>query len=323
MSGGERPRQSRRAARGARAGGGATGDGGDGARAAAGSAVTLSRARYVAFLAITLLLPAMLLLAVEGGLRLLRPDGGLPLFVGAPGTDGRYLRANPLVARRYFAGESLPPRPSSELFAADRPERAFRVFVLGESAAAGFPYPANGSFSRLLRDVLRDALPGDSVEVVNLAIAATNSYTMQDLAAEVAAARPDLVLVYAGHNEYYGALGVGSAEGGGVARPALVRGYLRLLRLRTFLALRDGVARLASDGVGGAAGSDSVASLMELLARDQQIPFDGDRYHAGLTQFDGNVERLVRRLRAAGVPVFLASVASNERDLPPLAAPAN
>lgn len=266
------------------------------------------------------------LVAVEGGLRLLRPDGGLPLFVSAPGTDGRYLMANPLVARRYFAGESAPPRPAAEPFAAERPEHAFRVFVLGESAAAGFPYPANGSFSRLLGDALRDVLPGDSVEVVNLAIAATNSYTMQDLADEVAAARPDLVLVYAGHNEYYGALGVGSSEGGGAgrARPTLVRGYLRLLRLRTFLALRDGVARLAAgDDGAGAAQSDSVASLMELLARDQQIPFGGDRYHAGLTQFEGNMERLVRRLRAADVPVFVASVASNERDLPPLASPAN
>lgn len=302
-----------------RANGGGTGD----AALSASGAPALSRTRYAAFLAITLLVPVVLLLLVEGGLRLLRPDGGLPLFVTAPGTDGRYLMANPLVARRYFAGESLPPRPAPEPFAAERPERGFRVFVLGESAAAGFPYPANGSFSRLLGDVLRDVLPGDSVEVVNLAIAATNSYTMQDLAAEVAAARPDLVLVYAGHNEYYGALGVGSAEGGGMARPALVRGYLRLLRLRTFLALRDGLARLAGGGGDDAARSDSAASFMELLARDQQIPFDGDRYRAGLAQFEGNMERLVRRLRAADVPVFLASVASNERDLPPLASPAN
>lgn len=287
------------------------------------AAPTLSRAKYAVFLVVTLLVPVILWLAVEGGLRVLRPDGGLPLFVGAPGTDGRMLMANPMVARRYFATESLPPRPALEPFAAERPERAFRVFVLGESAAAGFPYPANGSFSRMLGDVLRDVLPGDSVEVVNLAIAATNSYTMQDLAGEVAAAHPDLVLVYAGHNEYYGALGVGSSEGGGATRPMLVRTYLRLLHLRTFLALRDGVARLLAGRGGAAAPSDSVASLMEVLARDQQIALDGDRYRAGLAQFEGNIERLVERLRAADVPVFLASIASNERDLPPLASPAN
>ena len=62
---------------------------------------------------------------------------------------------------------------------------------------------------------------------------------------------------------------------------------------------------------------------MEVLARDQQIVLDGARYRAGLEQFAGNMDRLVRLLGEAGVPVFLASVASNERDLPPLASPGN
>ena len=276
------------------------------------------------YLVVTLLVPVVLWLALEAGLRLFDRDGGLPLFVQAPEGDGRYLMANPRVARRYFASEKNPPAPTTELFAAERPANAFRVFVLGESAAAGFPYPANGSFSRQLRDALRDVLPGDSVEVVNLAIAATNSYTMQDLSDEVVAAHPDAVLIYAGHNEYYGALGVASSVGGGAAQPALVRVYLRLLGLRTFLVLRDGVASLRQQAAAGAAsGGEGAASLMEVLARDQQIPLGGESYLAGLSQFSGNLERIVARLRSSGVTVFVASVASNERDLPPLAAPAN
>ncbi len=284
----------------------------------------LSPARYALYVALTLLVPVLLWLVVEGGLRLFDPDGGLPLFVQAAEGEGRYLTANPLVARRYFAGEKNPPKPTTDLFAAQRPANSFRIFVLGESAAAGFPYPANGSFSRLLQDALRDVLTGDSVEVVNLGIAATNSYTMQDLVGEVVAAHPDAVLVYAGHNEYYGALGVASSEGGGVAQPSLVRGYLRLLGLRTFLALRDGVASLRRKAAGPAApGADNAASLMEVLARDQQIALGSEKFGAGLNQFSSNMERIVTRLRAAGVTVFVASVASNERDLPPLASPAN
>ena len=44
---------------------------------------------------------------------------------------------------------------------------------------------------------------------------------------EVIEHNPDLLLIYAGHNEYYGALGVGSTESIGNAR-WLVKTYLNL-----------------------------------------------------------------------------------------------
>lgn len=85
---------------------------------------------------------------------------------------------------------------------------AIRIFVMGESAAAGFPYQANAAFSYVIADVLQDAFPSDTIEVVNLGISATNSYTIADLVPDVIAQKPDAVLIYAGHNEYYGALGL-------------------------------------------------------------------------------------------------------------------
>ena len=138
----------------------------------------------------------------------------------APVGGGRYLSANPAIGRRYFPGAAAAPAPPVELFAADKPANGVRLFVMGESTTAGFPYPHNGTFSRVLQDVLRDALPQDSVEVVNLGIAATNSYTVADLAREVAAQQPDAVLIYAGHNEYYGVLGAASTLG--ASTPALI-----------------------------------------------------------------------------------------------------
>jgi lysophospholipase L1-like esterase len=64
-------------------------------------------------------------------------------------------------------------------------------------------------FSREVADALRDVLPSDTVEVVNLGIAATNSYAILDFSREIIDQHPDAVMIYAGHNEYYGALGVG------------------------------------------------------------------------------------------------------------------
>ncbi|HVO75336.1 MAG TPA: hypothetical protein VMT35_15005, partial [Ignavibacteriaceae bacterium] len=47
---------------------------------------------------------------------------------------------------------------------------------------------------------------------------AVNSYTLLDLLPGVLNQKPDLILIYAGHNEYYGALGVGSVESYGSSR---------------------------------------------------------------------------------------------------------
>ncbi len=281
----------------------------------------LARGRYALFIALTLMAPLVLFGAVEGLLRLIRPDGGMPLFVHAQFVNGDYLVASPSLGARWFAGVEHPPSPAPEMFAARKPDRAFRVFVLGESAAAGFPYPRNVTFSRYLRDILRDVLPGDSVEVVNLGIAATNSFAMLDMADEVADQHPDVVLVYAGHNEYYGALGAASRVGipGGTAA---VRLYLRLLRLRTVRALRNAISSARTPDRPGADSLEAV-SLMEVLGRDRQIPLESALYERGARQFESNLESIVRVFRRRGTPVLIASVASNLRDQRPFAADAN
>jgi lysophospholipase L1-like esterase len=272
--------------------------------------------RRALFLGITLALPLLLLLGVEVAIRLLRPSGGLPLFVTAPVGGGRYLSANPAVGRRYFSGTTSAPAPPREVFATEKPANGFRAFVLGESTTAGFPYPHNGTFSRVLQDALRDALTDDSVEVINLGIAATNSFTVADLAREVADQDPDVVIIYAGHNEYYGVLGAASTQG--AATPALIRLSLWLQRARTYLAVRNLLT-----GRGANAAADSAPSFMEVLARDQYVALGDARYLRGVQQFGDNLSRTLRHFRDRGIPVLVASLASNLRDQPPFAAPPN
>lgn len=289
--------------------------------APAAAAQDLPRWRYALLLAVTLTIPLLLLGAIEVALRLANREDGLGLFVRAPAVKGDHLVANGSVGARWFSAIGRPPTPAREIFARVKPARSFRVFVMGESAAAGFPYPRNVEFSRLLADVLRDVIPSDSVEVVNLAIAATNSFAVLDMAKEVAAQRPDAVLIYAGHNEYYGALGTASRVKipGGVAA---VRLYLRLLRLRSVLALRNGITRMTARGK-TADGDLEAASLMEILARDRQIALGSSRYEAGARQFESNLEAICRLFKGKGIAVFVGSLASNLRDQPPFAAAAN
>jgi tetratricopeptide (TPR) repeat protein len=274
---------------------------------------------------ITVLSPLLFLAVLEVGLRAAHYGGETPLFETPDKLHGLYLVPGRRIGARYFPRAKSPPSPPFDAFLVRKPVHGLRIFVMGESAAAGFPYPANGAFSSVLADALQDVLPNDTVEVVNLGIAATNSYTIADLAPEVIAQRPDAILIYAGHNEYYGALGAGSAETLG-AVPGFVRLYLRLQRFKTFLLLRN----VFGDVVGMARGDSPFASpdphpsRMETVVRDQRITLGGKVYERGKRQFESNLVVAFDAFRRAGVPVFIGSTPSNLRDQKPfgsLAAP--
>jgi lysophospholipase L1-like esterase len=268
-----------------------------------------------------LLLPLAILAAAEGILRLAWRSAALPLFVPITLEPGEALVANRAVGHRWFAGESDPPVPIPEPFARTKPTNGFRVFVLGESTTAGFPYPHNGAFSRVVRDALRDVLPGDSVEVINLGIPAISSYALVDMAREIIAQHPDAILIYAGHNEYYGALGAASTIGFVSERPSLVRAYLSLQHLRLVAAMQKLVTRLRPHHE-PVQGTEAV-SFMETLAREQAIPLGGATYERGVRQFRDNLAVLLQRFQAAHVPVYVASVASNLASQSPLSGAAN
>ena len=270
------------------------------------------------FLLLALILPLFILGALEGGLRLAHYKGDLSLFIRVPFLDGRYAAVNDRFPARYFVNVKAVPTPPADLFLRSKPAHGLRVFVLGESSAAGFPYGYNGTFSRVLRDALQDVLPGDTVEVVNLGIAAITSYTLYDEVGEVLAQRPDAVVIYAGHNEFYGALGAGSTETIG-AYPGLVRTYLKLQRLKLVLLARE-IATGISGRLAAMTGSErgaSSRSLMQQLVREERIPLNGETYRRGVRQFHDNLRAILRRFQAARVPVFIGSLTSNLRDQPP------
>ena len=278
----------------------------------------LSPAKVRAFLAITLAFPFILLAALELGLRAGNYGGDLSAFETPAILGGQYKIPARNVARRYFPQERLPPNPPDDPFLVNKPAHSMRIFVIGESSAAGFPYPSNGTFSRVLRDALADVLIRDTVEVVNLGLAATNSYTIADLAGDVIEQKPDAVIIYGGHNEYYGALGAGSTESLG-SYPSFVRLYLRLQRFKTFLLLRNVTNTVLTTFRGGRSTADieADATRMESVVADQSIAFGDDTYRRGVSQYESNLTSAITEFRRAGIPVFIGSTPSNLRDLRP------
>ena len=265
-----------------------------------------------------LLTPFLFFALLEGGLRVAGYGDDYPLFEPLD-ENPQYLVRNADVARRYFAQQASVPAPLHDVFAAEKGDDEHRLFVQGGSTAAGFPFYGGGAFSRMLERRLQDTFPDRTIEVVNTAMDAVSSYTLLDLADEIVAQQPDAVLIYAGHNEYYGALAVGSAESLGRVR-GLVTTYLALRPLRTVQLVRNALPRLRGGSGGGAAdggGEADGSTMMAQMAGEQTIPYGSKEYGLGLAQFRSNLSDLLATYERAGVPVFIATIASNERDQRP------
>ncbi len=274
-----------------------------------------SRAKLWTFRLGAGLMPLLVLLLAETVLRVADYGSYPPLFHPIEGYEG-YLQPNEGVAARYFTTiESIPGIPFDS-FQASKPDSALRVVVQGGSTAAGFPFYFGGSFPDMLEQRLLMTFPGRQVEVVNTAMAAVNSYTLWDLADEIIAQDPDLIIIYAGHNEYYGALGVGSSQLLG-RNPALVRLYLSVTSYRTVQLLQDVIRNVVGLFRSSQASEPGGATLMQNMVGEQRIPLGSPLFKAGIDQFRSNMDRLLRRYHEAGIPVLIGTVVSNERDHAP------
>src|SRR5690606_9614084 len=116
------------------------------------------RGKRAAITALMLLLPFVCFGLVEGGLRQAGHGDDYPAFIPVDGFPG-YRYQNRQVARRYFAREVNVPNSPNDFFLAEKTPEVFRVFVQGESSAAGFPYYYGGSFSRMLEQRLQQTFP--------------------------------------------------------------------------------------------------------------------------------------------------------------------
>ncbi|HEX2866606.1 MAG TPA: hypothetical protein VHO03_06170 [Ignavibacteriales bacterium] len=219
---------------------------------------------------------------------------------------------NPEVARRYFYRNTTVPHPIEDLFFKEKPRNSFRVFTLGENPGAGFPYLPTASFSRYLERRLKAEYPSTKIEVINLSITAVNSFALRDLMPGVLSLKPDLIIIYAGNNEYYGALGAASTLPFGRSR-GLINLMLYLQRFKTVELLSDAARNIfrlfRHDRQFGAVSPEVSPGL--------QIPYNSELFHAGIMQFEGNLRDILSMTHSSGVPVILGTLVCNLKDQPP------
>lgn len=256
-----------------------------------------------------LLVGVLTLVVFELGLRILgvgdrrdRPDsfatysGLLPTF--ELGADGRYrAREHGTLATRSFL--------------AHKAENGFRIFVFGGSSEAGTPYGYDWAFPRFLQDLLIEALPSRSVEVVNMAAPGFGSRRILHGVREAEGHAPDLFVLSLGHNEVveqrlYAHL---------YDYPAWLFGTQQHLRtLHAYILLEDLVNLLR----GGKSEGRAVPFFGPMASNHwQDEPRDAERQrYLALSMFRKNLEQMIQAARRVGARLLIMSQSKNYADWP-------
>lgn len=264
------------------------------------------------FYFVLVILPIVLLFLLEFTLRIFDYGENLEQWIE---TEENRLVLNPNIAGRYFTKIKNYPHSNNDSFEKEKQANTYRIFVMGGSTTAGFPYSPNGGFSRYIRDRLEIDLPNYNIEVINLGITAVNTYTILDLLPGVIDQSPDLILLYAGHNEYYGALGAASTESI-INSPAIINTYLKLSGYKTIQLLKD-IIYSSMNLFNSNAKKDTGSTLMARMASEQTIELNSDLYNDGVAQFETNLESILNLSKENNVPVLIGTLASNIKDQKP------
>ena len=224
--------------------------------------------------------------------------------------DSQKMMLNPQIAKRYFYTTEAVPYPSQDLFDIQKKNNTIRVFILGGSSAAGYPFTPNGSFARYIKKRLELVYENKNIEVINCAMAAINSYALLDMMPGVLEQKPDIILIYAGHNEYYGALGAGSLESLGNSR-WLVNTMLKANKYKTVQLMRNIIKSAMSLF---SSENKKSGTLMARMAEDQMIELGSSVYQTGVNQFKGNLDDMLKMASDANIPVIISDLASNLKD---------
>jgi lysophospholipase L1-like esterase len=255
-------------------------------------------------------IPILFFVILEVGLNIFNYGRNYDIFIPSKRFGNDLLELNPNISYKYFDNVNVF-NSDTKIFYKIKKENSFRVFVLGESSAQGFPYNIAASFPSYIKRRLDLLYPDTEIEVVNLGASAISSFTLLDLVPEVLKQNPDLILIYAGHNEYYGALGAASTMSLGRNR-AFVNFMIYLRSFKTVELLRN----LLSSSRSKANANDQIP-LMQKMIGESAIPFGSDIYQSGLKNFEGNLKDILDKIKDANVPVVLSTFTSNLRDQKP------
>ena len=256
------------------------------------------------------LLPFLFFTLLEVSLRVFNYGKEYPLLL----ENGSHLRTNQKFPQKYFSkNEITVPELIEQKFPKTKSENTYRILALGGSTTAGFPYEVNINFPYFLRESLQKVNPDKNIEVINLGISAINSHSVLDMLDQVFIIKPDLILIYMGHNEFYGAMGLGSSENIGSNR-TLIRLTLWLKDFKFYQLLQNMIFNLSSE----LSQDESNESLMSQMIAEPNISRTNPLYNKTISNFKDNLSDIADTIIEQGIPLIVSTLSCNLKDQYPL-----
>jgi tetratricopeptide (TPR) repeat protein len=233
----------------------------------------------------------------------------VPLFVEASRPDGSAIVRTAGRQMRLF---------NHQEFVRDKGDNSYRIFCMGGSTTYGRPYSDRVSFCGWLRAYLRAADPGRDWQVINAGGISFASYRVARLMNELNRYRPDLYVVYSGHNEFLEERSYGALID---LPPWVLRLNAALSATRTYTAMARLFARVRPDaGPGAQDGSVLSADVDEILNHSlgpDSYHRDDDLKRQIITHYELNMTRMVKLARSAGADLVFVKPVLNLKDMSP------
>ncbi|MEL7185492.1 MAG: tetratricopeptide repeat protein [Pseudomonadota bacterium] len=221
-----------------------------------------------------------------------------------------HYQENPNFADQFYP-ESLNIGPLENTFAKARDPELVRVYVLGGSAAQGFPHKNHG-FDRLLGAQLRAAMPSRKIEVINTAMTSVNSHVVYEVARSIPDDSADFAIILMGNNEVVGPYGPGTFNQNFLSNLTLIRTTQALKRTRLWQGL-SGILQSVNS-------TDAMQELewegMQMFT-NHGVPHDDPRMGSVYDHYEDNLIDIVETLQDKGIHVLLSSVPVNLRHSAP------
>jgi len=238
-------------------------------------------------------------------------------FVGFSSNASLYLPETDSDGRQVLATAANKNLFNHQQFPQEKLPGTYRIFCVGGSTTYGRPYNDTTSFAGWLRELLPVADSRRRWEVINAGGISYASYRVVRLMEELARYKPDLFIVYSGHNEFLEERSYGALR----STPAVVKSIAALLaRTRTWTAMSLLLNRM---GVKSSAESErqfvmpgEVDTMLrrfgpEIYERDHTL------HDQILLHYQSSLKRMVGIAKSAGAEIIFIVPVSNLKDSAP------
>jgi len=194
---------------------------------------------------------------------------------------------------------------NKNLFIMPKPQGITRGFIIGGSTAEGFPYYPNQSFSKIAEKYLNIYIPNRKYEIINVGYAAMDSFYVKDVIKNLIQYDPDFIIIYSGHNEYFGTLGYAAGQ-----NSVLKNIYLALSEIKIFQFVYNIINAFKSQPSGG-------NILMEQVINNKTFAPDNKIDEIVSKQFIDNINEAYIVLNDKNIPLIIIDPICNLYYMPP------